>query len=160
MVRDQYEFFSNAAEQAQSKIKELLFLVDEDTKAFNAIMEAYRLPKVSPEEKATRKKAIKKANQYAIDVPMKTMETAAACLSFIKSMTERGNPNSISDAGVGALCIQAAVSGAALNVQINAAGLEDEVLKKSLFEKSQELETKIKKEVEEIISAIKLKLAK
>lgn len=157
---DQYEFFSNAAEQAQSKIKELLFLVDEDTKAFNAIMEAYRLPKVSPEEKATRKKAIKKANQYAIDVPMKTMETAAACLSFIKSMTERGNPNSISDAGVGAFCIQAAVSGAALNVQINAAGLEDEVLKKSLFEKSQELEIKTKKEVEEIISAIMLKLAK
>ncbi len=157
---DQFEFFSSAAEQAQSRIKELLFLVDEDTKAFNAIMEAYRLPKVSPEEKSSRKKAIKKANQYAIDIPMKTMETAADCLPFIKSMTERGNPNSISDAGVGALCIQAAVSGAALNVQINAAGLEDESLKKSLFEKSQELEAKTKKEVEEIIAAIKLKIGK
>lgn len=156
---DQFEFFSTTAADAQIKIKELLFLVDEDTRAFNQIMEAFRLPKTTPEEKSIRKKAIKKANQYAIDIPMKTMETAASCLPFIKAMTEKGNPNSISDAGVGALCIQAAVSGASLNVQINAAGLEDEVLKKSLFEKSQNLEEKVTKEVGEIIAAIKTKLA-
>lgn len=155
---DQHAFFSNAAEEAQIKIKDLLFLVDEDTKAFNDVMNAYKLPKSTLEEKKLRKEAIKTANMYAIEIPLKTMEVAASCLSFIRSMTERGNPNSISDAGVGALCIQAAVSGAALNVQINAAGLDDETLKNSLFEKARQLEEKTKKEVEEIVAAIKLKL--
>jgi glutamate formiminotransferase/formiminotetrahydrofolate cyclodeaminase len=155
---DQYEFFSKTAEEAQKKIKELLFLVDEDTKAFNSIMLAFRLPKNTTEEKSIRKKALRKANQYAIDIPMKTMETAADCLTFIRNMTERGNPSSISDAGVGALCIQAAVSGASLNVQINAATLTDEELKKALFEKSDAIEKKVKIEVESIINQIKTKL--
>ncbi len=155
---DQFEFFSQSADLGQEKIRELMFLVDEDTKAFNAIMDAFRLPKGSEDEKSLRKKAIKKATLYAIDIPMKTMETAASCLPLIKAMTEKGNPNSISDAGVGALCVQAAVSGAALNVQINAAGLKDETLKASLYEKAKSIEEKTKTEVAEIISGIKAKL--
>lgn len=156
---NRYEFFSAAAQQAQEKIKELLHLVDEDTLAFNSIMDAYKLPKSSTEEKSIRKKAIRKANQYAIDIPFKTMETAAGCLPLLRSMAEEGNPNSISDAGVGALSIQAAVSGAALNVQINAANLEDEDKKNMYFEKSKILEEKTKAEVDAIINMIRKRIA-
>lgn len=155
---DRLEFFSDHGVQAQEKIKELLFLVDEDTKAFNAIMEAFRLPKNTTEEKSVRKKAIRKANVYAIEIPLKTMETAASCLPLLRAMIENGNPNSISDAGVGALCIQAAVSGAALNVQINAASLDDEAKKAAYFEKAETIETRTGVEVKELIITIKKKI--
>lgn len=155
---DRLEFFSDHGVQAQEKIKELLFLVDEDTKAFNAIMEAFRLPKNKTEEKSIRKKAIRKANLYAIEIPLKTMETAASCLPLLRAMIENGNPNSISDAGVGALCIQAAVSGAALNVQINAASLDDEAKKAAYFEKAETIETRTGVEVKELIITIKKKI--
>lgn len=155
---DRLEFFSGYGVQAQEKIKELLFLVDEDTKAFNAIMEAFRLPKNTTEEKSVRKKAIRKANVYAIEIPLKTMETAASCLPLLRAMIENGNPNSISDAGVGALCIQAAVSGAALNVQINAASLDDEAKKAAYFEKAETIETRTGVEVKELIITIKKKI--
>lgn len=155
---DRLEFFSDHGVQAQEKIKELLFLVDEDTKAFNAIMEAFRLPKNTTEEKSIRKKAIRKANIYAIEIPLKTMETAASCLPLLRAMIENGNPNSISDAGVGALCIQAAVSGAALNVQINAASLDDEAKKAAYFEKAETIETRTGVEVKELIITIKKKI--
>jgi len=155
---DQLEFFSEHGVQAQIKIKELLFLVDEDTKAFNAIMEAFRLPKNTAEEKSIRKKAIRKANVYAIEIPLKTMETAASCLPLLRAMIENGNPNSISDAGVGALCIQAAVCGAALNVQINAASLDDEAKKAAYFEKAETIERKTGIEVKELIITIKKKI--
>lgn len=155
---DRLEFFSDHGVQAQEKIKELLFLVDEDTKAFNAIMEAFRLPKNTTEEKSIRKKAIRKANVYAIEIPLKTMETAASCLPLLRAMIENGNPNSISDAGVGALCIQAAVSGAALNVQINAASLDDEAKKAAYFEKAETIETRTGVEVKELIITIKKKI--
>lgn len=155
---DRLEFFSGYGVQAQEKIKELLFLVDEDTKAFNAIMEAFRLPKNKTEEKSIRKKAIRKANLYAIEIPLKTMETAASCLPLLRAMIENGNPNSISDAGVGALCIQAAVSGAALNVQINAASLDDEAKKAAYFEKAETIETRTGVEVKELIITIKKKI--
>lgn len=155
---DRLEFFSGYGVQAQEKIKELLFLVDEDTKAFNAIMEAFRLPKNTTEEKSIRKKAIRKANIYAIEIPLKTMETAASCLPLLRAMIENGNPNSISDAGVGALCIQAAVSGAALNVQINAASLDDEAKKAAYFEKAETIETRTGVEVKELIITIKKKI--
>jgi len=155
---DQLEFFSEHGVQAQIKIKELLFLVDEDTKAFNAIMEAFRLPKNTAEEKSIRKKAIRKANVYAIEIPLKTMETAASCLHLLRAMIENGNPNSISDAGVGALCIQAAVCGAALNVQINAASLDDEAKKAAYFEKAETIERKTGIEVKELIITIKKKI--
>ncbi len=154
----QLDFFSDYGKQAQTKINELLYLVDEDTKAFNAIMEAFRLPKNTPEEKSARKKAIRKANLYAIEIPKRTMETAAACLPILRAMIEQGNPNSISDGGVGALCIQAAVSGASLNVQINAASLEDEIKKSDFIQQANLLEANTKKEVEELIAFIKEKI--
>lgn len=152
---DQFEFFSETALKTQAKIAELLYLVDEDTKAFNAIMDAFRLPKSSLEEKANRKKAIRKANLYAIEIPLKTMEVAASCVPYIKAMAERGNPNSISDAGVGAICIQAAVCGAGLNVQINAAGLEDGDKKSKYLEKALKIELETIAEVQKILIYIK-----
>ncbi len=133
---EHYEEFNKAAMKGMSLSQELLYLVDEDTKAFNLIMNAFRLPKTSIEEKKARKKAIRKATITAIEVPMKTIEAAIQILPITKLMVQKGNPNSISDAGVGALCVEAAVKGAALNVKINASTLEDEEVKKSYFEKA------------------------
>ncbi|MEP7194910.1 MAG: glutamate formimidoyltransferase [Saprospiraceae bacterium] len=133
---DRYEEFNNAAIEGINLSKQLLDLVDEDTAAFNEIMNAFRLPKLSLEEKKARKKAIKKATIKAIDTPMKTIEVCMQILPITKLMVEQGNPNSISDAGVAALCIQAAIKGAALNVKINAVTLDDEELKNTYFSKS------------------------
>ncbi|MBK9109822.1 MAG: glutamate formimidoyltransferase [Saprospiraceae bacterium] len=152
---DQLEYFSEIAEKAQTKMSELLFLVDEDTRAFNGILEAFRLPKSSVDEKKLRKKAIKSANKYAIEVPYKTMKIAASCLDLIRQMAEKGNPNSISDAGVAALCIQTAVQGACLNVQINAMSLDDEEKKKFYLDKAEQLEQKTLKEVASILAYIR-----
>lgn len=152
---EQLDYFSEMAEKAQAKMRELLFLVDEDTRAFNGILEAFRLPKSSPEEKKLRKKAIRSANKYAIEVPYKTMKIAASCLEIIRPMVEKGNPNSISDAGVAALCIQTAVQGACLNVQINSMSLEDEEKKKYYLDKAHLLEQKTLKEVESILEYIR-----
>ncbi|HHJ49842.1 MAG TPA: glutamate formimidoyltransferase, partial [Phaeodactylibacter sp.] len=107
------------AEQGQRIKERLLQLVDEDTRAFDAILEAFRLPKGSEEEKAARKQAINEATRYAIEVPLQVMETALSSFALLKAMTEEGNPNSITDAAVGALCARAAVRGAAMNVRIN-----------------------------------------
>ncbi len=156
---EQFEFFSRHAQEAQEKIKDLLNLVDEDTRAFNGIIEAIRLPKGSPEEKKARKKAMRAANKYAIEVPLKTMKVAASCMEIIRQMVEKGNPNSISDAGVGALCIRTAVEGAGLNVRINALSLEDEEKKATYISKADEIEAKVKREVEEIIQFIKQKMS-
>jgi glutamate formiminotransferase/formiminotetrahydrofolate cyclodeaminase len=117
--------FSDWADKGQRSKDELMRLVDADTRAFNAIMTAFGMPKGTPEEKAVRSKAIKEATKTAIEVPLKVMEIAAGSLSLIKAMAETGNPNSVSDAGVGALCARAAVLGAFMNVRINAAGYED-----------------------------------
>lgn len=133
---DKYEEFNSAAMKGIQLSKDLLTLVDEDTKAFNLIMDAFRLPKTTIEEKKSRKKAIQDATIIAIEIPMKTIETAIQILPITKLMVEQGNPNSISDAGVGALCIEAAIKGAALNVKINAASLDDEELKKLYFDKA------------------------
>jgi glutamate formiminotransferase / formiminotetrahydrofolate cyclodeaminase len=132
--------------------------VDEDTQAFNGIMDAFRLPKGSEDEKKERKKAIHKATLYAIEVPFRTMVTASSTLSLIKAMVEKGNPNSISDAGVGAICIRAAVQGAGLNVLINAAGLSNDAKKSEYIEKATQLEKKVILETEEILSLIKVKM--
>lgn len=120
-----WEEFSNYAETGQDQIKELLSLVDEDTDAFNQIMNAFGLPKGNDEEIAARKAAIQAATINAIKVPFRTMEVAFESFALAKSMAEIGNPNSVSDAGVGALCARAAVKGAYLNVKINAQDLEE-----------------------------------
>ena len=127
--------FSDWAEKGQRYKDELLRLVDADTRAFNAIMTAFGLPKGTPEEKAARTRAIQEATKTAIEVPFRVMEVAAESLGLIRAMAETGNPNSVSDAGVGALCVRAAVLGAFMNVRINAAGYEDKAYVDAILEK-------------------------
>ncbi len=122
---EQSLFFSDWAEKAQEIKEELLFLIDEDTNAFNAIMSAFQLPKATDEEKSKRSEAIELASVYATEIPLRTMQTAYKSIPVLKAMIEKGNPNSITDAGVGALCIKAAVQGAYFNVMVNAKGLKD-----------------------------------
>lgn len=117
--------FSAHAKKGQQLKDRLLFLVDEDTRAFNKIMDAFALPKSNDDEKAARSKAIQDATKYAIEIPFEVMKTAYAALPLIKEMAINGNPNSVSDAGVGALCVRAAVLGAWLNVKINVSSLKD-----------------------------------
>jgi glutamate formiminotransferase/formiminotetrahydrofolate cyclodeaminase len=152
---DRWEEFGAWAEKGQQLKKELLFLVDEDTRAFNAIMNAFQLPKSTPEETSARKAAIQSATKNAIEVPYRVMEKSLATMDIILAMAESGNPNSASDAGVGALCARAAVSGAFLNVKINASSFDDknyaaEMIKKgtAVERKAVELEEKILKTVE------------
>jgi glutamate formiminotransferase/formiminotetrahydrofolate cyclodeaminase len=117
--------FSDWAEQAQQYKDELLALVDLDTKAFNKIMESFSLPKSTEEEKAARDQAIQDATKYAIEIPFKVMQAALKSMEVIKAMVEIGNPNSVTDAGVAALCARTAVLGAFMNVKINASGYKD-----------------------------------
>lgn len=138
---DRWEEFSNYADNGQAQIKELLDLVDEDTAAFNEIMAAFGLPKGNDEEKAARKAAIEAATINAIQVPFRTMEVSFQSFDLAKSMAETGNPNSASDAGVGALCARAAVKGAYLNVLINAQGLEENEIVKPILAKAAEMNT-------------------
>ena len=128
---ERWKEFSDWAELGQKLKQELLALVDEDTNAFNKIMAGFALPKNTDEEKKLRTAAIQDATKYAIEVPLKVMKTAHESLHVIKAMADNGNPNSVSDAGVGALCARTAVHGAYLNVQINTAGLKDELFKTS-----------------------------
>jgi glutamate formiminotransferase/formiminotetrahydrofolate cyclodeaminase len=122
---DRWEEFSDWAEKGKEYQDELLHLVDEDTKAFNELIDAYRLPKSNDEKKNEREKTIAEATRHAILVPFRVMQVAHDALGVIRAMAEIGNPNSVSDAGVGALTIRAAVMGAHLNVKINIQGLKD-----------------------------------
>ena len=129
---DQLEFFSEWAVKAQQLKDELLFLVDEDTAAFNKVMTAFALPKESAEDKAERTKAIRAANQHAAEIPLRVMETASRSYDLLKAMAEKGNPASISDVGVGLLATRASIEGAGMNVRINLSGLKDENVKAGL----------------------------
>lgn len=135
-----WEEFSAWAEKGQKIKDELTKLVDLDTAAFNKIMEAFSLPKASEEEKSTRKQAIQNATKFAIEVPFKVMELSYESLTVIKAMAEIGNPNSVSDAGVGALCARSAVMGAFMNVRINAGGFDDKAFVTDIIAKGKELE--------------------
>lgn len=152
---ERWEEFSLWAEKGQKLKDELLFLVDEDTRSFNKIMDAFSLPKGNEVEKAARTQAIQEATKYAIEVPFKTMEKSFECFEICKAMIEVGNPNSVTDAGVGALCARSAVIGAHLNVKINAGSYKDkafldEILNKAAaIEKAAiEIEAALLKEVE------------
>ncbi len=122
---DRWRVFSDWAEQGQQLKDKLLALVDEDTRAFNRIMDAFKLPKESPEEKTARSAAIQAATRYAIETPFQVMQHSLQALPLLKAMVQDGNPNSVTDAAVGALCARSAVLGAYLNVQINCSGLKD-----------------------------------
>jgi glutamate formiminotransferase / formiminotetrahydrofolate cyclodeaminase len=144
---DQFAWFSAKADEAQGLKKELLLLVDEDTRAFNAILEAFKLPKQEEAEKVIRKKAIQDATLYAIEVPFRVLQKAAAIMDLADEMVRKGNPNSLSDAAVGALCARTAVYGAYLNVCINAVGLEDKERASEYLTRSKAiLETTLQKE--------------
>ena len=150
-----WEEFSNWADKGQKIQTELMALVDEDTEAFNRIMEAFGLPKKTEEEKAARSAAIQAATLFATQVPLHTMQASFKVFELCKAMAEEGNPNSVSDAGVGVLAARAAVLGAGLNVKINASGLKDrETADKlvgeanELIKKANELEAEIMKIVE------------
>ncbi len=122
---ERWEEFSNYADEGQEIMKELIYLVDEDTEAFNRIMAVFGMPKKTDEEKAARAAALEEATLYATQVPLRTMKASMKVFPLVEAMAKEGNPNSVSDAGVGALAARSAVMGAALNVRINAAGLKD-----------------------------------
>jgi glutamate formiminotransferase / formiminotetrahydrofolate cyclodeaminase len=146
---DRWEEFSNWAEKGQQIKDELLFLVDEDTRAFNRIMDAFGLPKKTHDEIAARKHAIEEASKYAIQIPFRVMEKSYSAFEILKAMAEHGLKASVSDVGVGALCIRTAVMGAFLNVKINASGLDDKAYAAEIVKKGQGIvEETIKKEAE------------
>jgi glutamate formiminotransferase/formiminotetrahydrofolate cyclodeaminase len=122
---DQWKTFSDYAEQAREIQDKLMFLVDEDTRSFNAIMDAFALPKGTEDEKAARSSAIQKATKGAIMAPFRVMQEIHKLLPILEVMVDKGNPNSASDGGVGMLCARAAMHGAWMNVRINASGLKD-----------------------------------
>jgi glutamate formiminotransferase/formiminotetrahydrofolate cyclodeaminase len=133
------EYFSDWAVKAQQLKDELLSLVDEDTNAFNKVMDAFALPRNSAEEKAERAAAIEEATKHAAEVPLKVMETAAKSYELLSEMAENGNPASVSDVGVGALATRACIKGAAVNVRINLGQLKDEKFKIHLQERVQKV---------------------
>ena len=151
---DRWKEFSAWAEKGQKIKDELLYLVDEDTRAFNKIMEAFSLPKSSEQEVKFRSEAIQNATKYATEVPLKTMILVSSSFPIIKAMAEIGNPNSISDAGVGVLCARSAVIGAYMNVRINAAELKDEVFKKEILAKAEKIKNDAIKEEEAILKIV------
>jgi glutamate formiminotransferase / formiminotetrahydrofolate cyclodeaminase len=139
---ERWKEFSDWAEKGQQYKDELLRLVDMDTKAFNQIMTAFTLPKSTDEEKTIRTKAIQEATKFAIEIPFKVMQASYGSMEVIKAMAQTGNPNSVSDAGVGALCARSSVMGAFLNVRINASGYDDKNFVADVLSKGKEIENK------------------
>ena len=137
---ERWEEFSVWAEKGEALKNELLHLVDEDTRSFNRIMDAFGIPKKNDEEKALRSKAIQEATKYAIEVPFRTMQKAFEVFEICEAMVDTGNPNSVSDAGVGTLCARSAVMGAFLNVKINASSLKDKAFVDQIMAQATQLE--------------------
>ena len=137
---DRWKEFSDWAEKGQAAKDELIRLVDQDTAAFNKIMTAFSLPKSTEEEKTIRTQAIQDATKFAIEIPFKVMEVSLKSMEVIKAMAEVGNPNSVTDAGVGALCARTAVIGAFMNVKINASGYNDKAYVKDIIAKGEKIE--------------------
>jgi glutamate formiminotransferase/formiminotetrahydrofolate cyclodeaminase len=150
--------FSDWADKGQDVMRRLLALVDEDTAAFDRIMAAIGMPKGSEEEKKARAEALEAATLYATEVPLKTMKAALEVFPIVRAMAEEGNPNSVSDAGVGALAARSAVLGAQLNVRINAAGLEDRQAAERLCAEAAEIAAKAIAEEAEILEIVNGKI--
>lgn len=155
---DRWNEFSDWADKGQKIKDELIHLVDEDTNAFNKIMDAFGLPKGNDQEKAVRSEAIQEATKYAIEIPFKVMKNSFAAFEIIKAMAITGNPNSVSDAGVGALAARSAVMGAFLNVKINASGLKDKEFVDKVLTEGADIEQKAKLEEEEILTIVNSKI--
>lgn len=155
---DRWEEFSRWADKGQALSDELLVLVDEDTRAFNKIMEAFGLPKKTDEDKRLRAEAIQAATLFATQVPLQTMQAAFGAFELCQAMAEQGNPNSVSDAGVGALAARAAVLGAGLNVKINAASLKDRETADKMIAEAEQLIAEAQKKEAEIIGIVERKI--
>ncbi len=155
---DRWEEFSNWAEKGMLLQKELLTLVDEDTLAFKQILSAFGMSKNTPQEAEIRDKAIQEATKYAIQVPFNVMETGLESMEIIKAMVITGNPNSVTDAGVGALAVRSGVLGAHLNIKINIAGLKDESFKKDILKKSGEIAKAVIEAEHEILNLVESKI--
>lgn len=149
-----WEEFSKWANQGQELKDQLLKMVDEDTNSFNGIIAAIRLPKSNEAEKTIRAKAIQDATKHAIEVPLKVMELSLESFNVLKGMAKTGNPNSISDAGVGALCARAAVRGAYLNVMINSGDLDDKKYVTSISKKAGKMVKLADKEEAEVLKLV------
>ncbi len=155
---ERWEFFSDWAEKGKRVMNELLALVDEDTDAFNCIMAVFGMPKGTDAEKAARAEAMEKATLYATQVPLKTMKASFRAFEVAGAMAEEGNPNSVSDAGVGALAARAAVQGAYLNVKINAAGLKDRAAAEALVAEAKEIAAAADREEARILEIVNSKI--
>ncbi|WP_367327680.1 glutamate formimidoyltransferase [Lentimicrobium sp.] len=155
---DRWEEFSDWAEKGQVLKDELIRLVDEDTNAFNRIMDAFGLPKGNEQEKSARTEAIQQATRYAIEIPFRVMKKSFETMEILKAMAETGNPNSVSDAGVGALAARSAVMGAFLNVKINAAGLNDKAYVASVLAEGSDIECNAKQMEEQILEIVNQKI--
>ena len=146
--------FSDVAVQGQARLNSLLRLIDEDTAAFNRIMDVFSMPKGTPEEKAAREKALEEATLYAARVPLMTMEEALKTLPLALAMAREGNPASASDAGVAALAALAGIRGARLNVRINAASLKDKTPAQPLLERADEIVAEAEKLQADVLQAV------
>ena len=155
---DRWEFFSDWAENGMAVMNELLYLVDEDTAAFNKIMDVFGMPKGTDEEKAARAEAMEAATLYATQVPLRTMKAAYKAFDVVRAMAEEGNPNSVSDAGVGALAARSAVMGACLNVKINAAGLKNREVADALVKEAEEIQALAQKAEAEVLAVVESKI--
>lgn len=151
---DRWEYFSDMADKGAAVMNELLSLVDEDTAAFNRIMDVFAMPKETDEEKQARREALERATLYATEVPLRTMKTAVRAFEVIEAMIKDGNPNSVSDAGVGALAVRAAVQGAFLNVKINATGLKDRETANGLVGEATIIAAEADKREEELLEMV------
>jgi glutamate formiminotransferase / formiminotetrahydrofolate cyclodeaminase len=156
---ERWEEFSRHAEKGQILKDKLLMMVDEDTRSFNRIMAAFGMPKGSEEEKKLRTDAIQSATKYATEVPFQVMELCLSSFDVIEAMAAHGNPNSVSDAGVGALCARSAVMGAFLNVKINASGLKDKNFVENILNRGQEIQDKAIKFEQNILDVVNRKIA-
>lgn len=155
---ERWEYFSDWAERGMAVMNELLALVDEDTAAFNKIMDVFAMPKGTDEEKAARAAAMETATLYATQVPLRTMKAAYKAFDVVRAMATEGNPNSVSDAGVGALAARSAVMGACLNVKINAAGLKDRKAAEELVGEAEKIQALAQQAESEILAIVNGKI--
>lgn len=155
---ERWEFFSNWADRGQALMEELLHLVDEDTASFNRIMDVFAMPKSSDAQKAARAEALEAATLYATEVPLRTMRKSLEVFDVVRAMAVEGNPNSVTDAGVGALAARSAVLGALLNVKINASGLKNRAVADGLVAEAEGIAVRAQEFENEILAIVNSKI--